>query len=182
MVKLSDDCFAHDGALMTVAEAFEQIETRLAPIVDSVAIDRAFGMRRQAHSRAHILREYPSDSGVHSHVLGLVHSDLFPDSETVLSVGGGRRRDSYSTDSSVAAKQCASLLARLCPRVSGNPMAAFVTFITIAKPLILKLAGAAPTSPKAIPGTCWFGPPQEAKDAASFCAPASNAAGAAWSR
>jgi hypothetical protein len=35
MVKLSDDCFAHNGALMTVAEAFEPIERRLAPVVEA---------------------------------------------------------------------------------------------------------------------------------------------------
>ena len=34
MVKLRDDCIAHDGALMTVAEAFDQIET-LARVVDA---------------------------------------------------------------------------------------------------------------------------------------------------
>jgi molybdopterin biosynthesis enzyme len=28
-------CFAYDGALITVAEAFEQIETRLAPVVEA---------------------------------------------------------------------------------------------------------------------------------------------------
>ena len=33
MAQLSDDCFAHDGSLMTVAEALDQIETRLAPVV-----------------------------------------------------------------------------------------------------------------------------------------------------
>ena len=33
MAQLSDDCFAEDGSLMTVAEALEQIETRLAPVV-----------------------------------------------------------------------------------------------------------------------------------------------------
>jgi hypothetical protein len=38
---------------------------------DSAAIDRAIRMRRQVHSRDHILREYPSDSGAHWHVLGL---------------------------------------------------------------------------------------------------------------
>ena len=38
---------------------------------DGLAIDCAIGMRRQVHSRDHILREYPSDSGAHWHVLGL---------------------------------------------------------------------------------------------------------------
>ena len=35
MVQLSDDCFAHNGMLMTVVEALEQIETRLAPVVEA---------------------------------------------------------------------------------------------------------------------------------------------------
>ena len=33
MAQLSYDCFAHHGSLMTVVEALEQIETRLAPVV-----------------------------------------------------------------------------------------------------------------------------------------------------
>ena len=38
----------------------------------------------------------------------------------------------------------------------GNPVAAFVTFVTIARPLILKLAGAAPAPPKLFPVRAGF--------------------------
>lgn len=35
MAQLTDDCFAHDGSLITIAEALAQIETRLAPVVET---------------------------------------------------------------------------------------------------------------------------------------------------
>jgi molybdopterin molybdotransferase len=42
-------------------------------------------------------------------------------------------------------------------RVPGNPALAFVTFVAIAKPLILKLTDAAPTPPKLFPVRAGFG-------------------------
>jgi molybdopterin molybdotransferase len=88
MVKLSDDCFAHDGELMTVAEAFERIETRLAPVVEAenVPVRAAVGRVLAQDVVARMNLPPHANSAVDGYAV--VHSDLFPDRETVLSVGG----------------------------------------------------------------------------------------------
>ena len=44
----------------------------------------------------------------------------------------------------------------------GNPALAFVTFVTIAKTADPKTGRRSIDATEAIPGTCWFRPPQEA--------------------
>src|SRR4051812_23596934 len=78
MVKLSDDCFAHDCAPMTVAEAFEQIQTRLAPLVEAEnAPVRAVVGRVLAQDVVARMNLPPhANSAVDGYAV--VHSDLFP--------------------------------------------------------------------------------------------------------
>jgi molybdopterin molybdotransferase len=88
MVKLSDDCFAHNGMLMTVVEALEQIETRLAPIVEAENVPlRAAAGRVLAQDVVARMNLPPhANSAVDGYALA--HADLLEDRETVLPVGG----------------------------------------------------------------------------------------------
>jgi len=88
MAHLSDDCFAHHGSLMTVAEALEQIETRLAPVVAAENMPlRAAAGRVLAQDVVATMNLPPhANSAVDGYALA--HSDLFPDRETLLSVRG----------------------------------------------------------------------------------------------
>jgi molybdopterin molybdotransferase len=88
MARLSDDCFAHHGSLMTVADALEQIEMRLAPVVaaENVPLRAAAGRVLAQDVVATINLPPHANSAVDGYALA--HSDLFPDRETVLPVGG----------------------------------------------------------------------------------------------
>ena len=88
MVQLSDDCFAHNGMLMTVVEALEQIETRLAPVVEAENVPlRAAAGRVLAQDVVARMNLPPhANSAVDGYALA--HADLLEDRETVLPVGG----------------------------------------------------------------------------------------------
>ena len=88
MARLSDDCFAHHDSLMTVAEALKQIETRLAPVVaaDNVPLRAAAGRVLVQDVVATMNLPPHANSAVDGYAVA--HSDLFPDRETVLSIGG----------------------------------------------------------------------------------------------
>jgi molybdopterin molybdotransferase len=88
MARLSHDCFAHHDSLMTVAKALEQIETRLAPVVAAENVPlRAAAGRVLAQDVVATMNLPPhANSAVDGYALA--HSDLLPDRETVLSIGG----------------------------------------------------------------------------------------------
>ena len=79
MVKLSDDCFAHDGALMTVAEAFEQIETRLAPVVEAENVPVRAAVGRVLAQDVVARMNLPPHANSAVDGFAVVHSDLFSD-------------------------------------------------------------------------------------------------------
>jgi len=89
MVPLSDDCFAHGGALMTVAEAFEQIETRLAPVVAAENVPLLAAAGRVLAQDVVAGMDLPPHASSAVDGYAVAHSDLFPDRETVLPVGRG---------------------------------------------------------------------------------------------
>ena len=64
----------------------------------------------------------------------------------------------------------------------GNPVAAALTFAILARPLILRLAGAAMAPPLTFPVQAGFRLPQEGRAGANICAPASSATAARCDR
>jgi molybdopterin molybdotransferase len=88
MTRLSNDCFAHDGALMTVAEALEEIETRLAPVVEAENVPLRAAVGRVLAQDVVAGMNLPPHANSAVDGYALAHCDLFPDRETVLSLGG----------------------------------------------------------------------------------------------
>ncbi|MBV8399698.1 MAG: molybdopterin molybdenumtransferase MoeA, partial [Acetobacteraceae bacterium] len=88
MVKLSDDCFRHHGALMTVDEAIEQIERRLEPVVEAENVPLLAAAGRALAQDIVAGMDLPPHANSAVDGYALAHSDLFPDRETVLSIGG----------------------------------------------------------------------------------------------
>jgi len=88
MDQLSDDRFAHSGALMTVDEALEQIERRLEPVVEAENVPLRAAAGRVLPQDVVAGMDLPPHSNSAVDGYAVAHSDLFPDRETVLSVGG----------------------------------------------------------------------------------------------
>ena len=88
MVPLSDDCFANGGALMTVDEALEQIERRLEPVVEAENVPLLAAAGRVLAQDVVAGMDLPPHANSAVDGYAVSHSDLFPDRETVLSVGG----------------------------------------------------------------------------------------------
>jgi len=88
MAQLSDDCFAFGGELMTVAAALAQIEARVVPVVASeiAPLRRAAGRILAEDIVAAMDLPPHANSAVDGYALA--HTDLVPDRETVLPVGG----------------------------------------------------------------------------------------------
>jgi molybdopterin molybdotransferase len=116
MVPLSDDCFAHGGALMTVDEALEQIERQLEPVVEAENVPLLAAAGRVLAQDLVAGMDLPPHANSAVDGYAVAHSDLFPDRETVSSVGGRTAAGHHSADRSAAARQSASLLALLFPR------------------------------------------------------------------
>jgi molybdopterin molybdotransferase len=93
MVPLSGDCFAHGGALVTVDEALEQIERRLEPVVEAENVPFMSDQLLAAAGRV-LAQDLVAGMDLPPHAnsavdgYAVVHSDPFPDRETVLSVRG----------------------------------------------------------------------------------------------
>jgi molybdopterin molybdotransferase len=88
MAQLSDDCFAFDGALLTVASALAEIEARVAPVVETetVPVPAATG-RILARDIIATMNLPPHDnSAVDGYAVA--HADLIPDRDTVMPVTG----------------------------------------------------------------------------------------------
>ena len=88
MDQLSDDRFAHSGALMTVDEALEQIERRLEPVVEAENVPLRAAAGRVLPQDVVAGMDLPPHANSAVDGYAVAHSDLFPDRETVLSVGG----------------------------------------------------------------------------------------------
>jgi len=88
MVPLSDDCFAHGGALMTVDEALEQIEGRLEPVVEAENDPLLAAAGRVLAQDIVARMDLPPHASSAVDGYAVAHSDLFQDRETVLSIGG----------------------------------------------------------------------------------------------
>jgi molybdopterin molybdotransferase len=116
MVKLSDDGFAHDGTLMTVAEAFEQIETRLAPLVEAENVPVRAAVGRVLAQDVVARMNLPPHANSAVDGCAVVHSDLFPDRETVLSVGGRAAAGQLLGRQLRRGEAIRILLVRQCPR------------------------------------------------------------------
>ena len=89
MVPLSDDCFAHGGALMTVDEALEQIERWLEPVVEAENVPLLAAAGRVLAQDVIAGMDLPPHANSAVDGYAVAHSDLFPDRETVLPVGRG---------------------------------------------------------------------------------------------
>jgi hypothetical protein len=112
MVQLSDDCFAHNGALMTIVEALEQIETRLASVVgaENVPSGAAAGRVLAQDVVARMNLPPHANSAVDGYALAL--RICWTIVRLCCRSAGAWRRDIYSIGRSGAARQSASLLAR----------------------------------------------------------------------
>jgi molybdopterin molybdotransferase len=88
MAQLSDDCFAFDGALLTVASALAEIEARVAPVVETetVPVPAATG-RILARDIIATMNLPPHDnSAVDGYAVA--HADLILDRDTAMPVTG----------------------------------------------------------------------------------------------
>src|SRR5215472_14123537 len=88
MVSLSDDCFADGGALMTVDKALEQIEGRLEPVVEAENVPLLASAGRVLAQDVVAGMDLPPHANSAVDGYAVAHSDLFPDRETELPVGG----------------------------------------------------------------------------------------------
>ena len=88
MVPLSDDCFSHGGALMTVDKALEQIERRLEPVVEAENVPLLAAAGRVLAQDIVARMDLPPHASSAVDGYAVAHSDLFQDRETVLSIGG----------------------------------------------------------------------------------------------
>jgi molybdopterin molybdotransferase len=88
MAPLNDDCFAHSRGLMTVDEALEQIERRLEPVVEAENVPLRAAAGRVLAQDVVAGMDLPPHANSTVDGYAVAHSDLFPDRETVLSVGG----------------------------------------------------------------------------------------------
>jgi molybdopterin molybdotransferase len=88
MAQLSDDCFAFGGKLLTVAEALARIEERVAAIAETERVPlRAACGRVLARDLVAPMNLPPhANSAVDGYAFA--HSDLVPDRESILPVGG----------------------------------------------------------------------------------------------
>jgi molybdopterin molybdotransferase len=88
MAQLSDDCFAFDGQLLTVEEALARIEDRAAAIAETESVPlRAACGRILARDLVAPMNLPPhANSAVDGYAFA--HSDLVPDRESILPVGG----------------------------------------------------------------------------------------------
>jgi molybdopterin molybdotransferase len=85
--RLKDDCFAHDGSVVTIENAFERVRPRLAPMtaVERIAIDAALGRALAEDLTAGIAVPPHDNAAVDGWAVR--HADLDPQSETTLRIG-----------------------------------------------------------------------------------------------
>ncbi|MGH7048134.1 MAG: molybdopterin molybdotransferase MoeA [Stellaceae bacterium] len=88
MAQLSDDCFAFDGALLSVAEALDRIAARVVPVVggETVALPQAAGRVLAQDLIASMDLPPHANSAVDGYAVA--HAALSPDHETELVVAG----------------------------------------------------------------------------------------------
>lgn len=85
--RLKDDCFAHDGSVVTIESAFERVRPRLAPMtaVERVDIDDALGRALAEDLTAGIAVPPHDNAAVDGWAVR--HADLDPRAETTLRIG-----------------------------------------------------------------------------------------------
>jgi molybdopterin molybdotransferase len=88
MAQLSDDCFAFGGALLTVADALAQIETRVAPVVETETVPLAAAAGRILARDVIATMNLPPHDNSAVDGYAVAHADLIPDRDTVMPVGG----------------------------------------------------------------------------------------------
>src|SRR5215831_9005122 len=88
MAQLSDDCFAFGGALLTVAEALAEIQSRLAPVVAAATVPLAEAMGRILARDIVATMNLPPHDNSAVDGYAIAHADLIPDCETLMPVTG----------------------------------------------------------------------------------------------
>lgn len=88
MAQLSDDCFAHGGALMPLDDALAQLSGRLVPVagIETVSLSEAGGRILAADIAATVDVPPHDNSAVDGYAV--FFDDLDPDAETRLPIGG----------------------------------------------------------------------------------------------
>jgi molybdopterin molybdotransferase len=88
MAQLSNDCFALDGGLLTVAAALAEIEARITPVVGTEMVPLAAAAGRILARDVIATMNLPPHANSAVDGYAVAHADLMPDRETVLPVTG----------------------------------------------------------------------------------------------
>src|SRR6516164_4069648 len=88
MAQLSDDCFAFDGALLTVASALAEIEVRVAPVVETETVPLPAAPGRILASDILATMNLPPHDNSAVDGYAVAHADLIPDRDTAMPVTG----------------------------------------------------------------------------------------------
>src|SRR6516162_2916608 len=88
MAQLSDDCFAFDGALLTVASALAEIEVRVAPVVETETVPLPAATGRILASDIIATMNLPPHDNSAVDGYAVAHADLIPDRDTAMPVTG----------------------------------------------------------------------------------------------
>src|SRR5919206_23627 len=128
MAQLSGDAFAFGAPLMSVAEARALIAERLAPVVGTEAVRLARALSDAAAAHDLLITSGGVSTGEEDHVKAAV--------EAAGSLSFWRVAIKPGRPVAMGVVRGAAFIG-----LPGNPVAAFATFLQLARPLIARLAG-----------------------------------------